>query len=385
MINRKRVMFVFGTRPEAIKLAPVILEIEKHPDVLQGVIVSTGQHYEMLRSVMHIFDIRPDYDLSIMEESQTLSGIIIKTLQGLETIILRERPDLLLVQGDTSSAFAAALCAFYHKVPLGHVEAGLRTGDKWRPYPEEVNRRLISVVSDLNFSPTSTATRHLKDEGIRSNTIYLTGNSVIDALLMVSSRNFDLKKAGLNIDPSRKIVLVTAHRRESFGPPLMEICQAISRIAKKYEKEVQVIFPAHKNPMVQVTVKEILGEIDNVSIIEPLDYEPFVHLMKASYIILTDSGGIQEEAPSLGKPVLVLREKTERPEAIEAGTVKLIGVREEDIFNETEKLLTDPAVYRSMTRTVNPYGDGHAAERTVNALLHYFGYTDLRPEEFKGG
>jgi len=385
MMNRKRIMFVFGTRPEAIKMAPVILEVEKHPDILQGVIVSTGQHLEMLRQVMRIFEVRPDYDLGIMEESQTLSQIVVKTLQGLESIILREKPDLLLVQGDTSSAFAAALCAFYHKIPLGHVEAGLRTGDKWRPYPEEVNRRLISVVTDLHFSPTRTALLNLLREGIQRSSIYLTGNSVIDALFMVSNRSFDLKRAGLDLDQSKKIILVTAHRRESFGAPLKEICRAVGRIAKKYPQEVQVIVPAHKNPMVQLTVKETLGDIENVEITEPLDYEPFVHLMKASYVILTDSGGIQEEAPSLGKPVLVLREKTERPEAIAAGTVKLVGIREEVIFAETEKLIQDKGEYDRMTRAVNPYGDGKAAERIASALLHYFGFTDLKPEEFKGG
>jgi UDP-N-acetylglucosamine 2-epimerase (non-hydrolysing) len=377
-------MFVFGTRPEAIKMAPVILELEKYPDILQGVIVSTGQHREMLRQVMHIFDVRPDYDLGIMEESQTLSGIVAKTLLGLENIILREKPDMLLVQGDTSTAFAAALCAFYNKIPLSHVEAGLRTGDKWRPYPEEVNRRLISVVADMHFAPTKNALRHLMKEGIAQSSIRLTGNTVIDALLMVSQRNFDLKKFGLDIDPGKKVILITAHRRESFGLPLKKICTAVGRIAKKYEKEIQVIIPVHKNPMVQATVNEMLKDIENVKIIEPLDYEPFVHLMKSSYIILTDSGGIQEEAPSLGKPVLVLREKTERPEAIEAGTVKLIGISEEAIFAETEKLILDKNMYRSMTRSVNPYGDGKASERIAQSLLHYFGFTDSRAEEFKG-
>jgi len=383
MINRKRLMFVFGTRPEAIKMAPVILEVEKHPDILQGVVVSTGQHQEMLRSVMHIFDIRPDYDLGIMEESQTLSRIVVKTLQGLENIILREKPDMLLVQGDTSTAFAAALSAFYHKIPIAHVEAGLRTGDKWRPYPEEINRRLISVVADQHFAPTRNAFTKLENEGIHKESIYLTGNTVIDALLMVSSRKFDLSKTGIKIDPKKKLILVTAHRRESFGAPLKEILSAIARIAKKYDKEVQVVLPAHKNPMVQVTVKEGLKDIENIEIIEPLDYEPFVHLMKASYIILTDSGGIQEEAPSLGKPVLVLREKTERPEAIEAGTVKLIGVKEEDVFSETEKLLLDKNEYNKMTKAVNPYGDGAASERIAQAILHYFGFTDRRPAEFR--
>ena len=375
-------MFVFGTRPEAIKMAPLILEVDKHPDILQGIIVSTGQHHEMLRQVMNIFDIRPDYDLGIMEESQTLSRIVVKTLQGLENIILREKPDMLLVQGDTSTAFAAALTAFYNKIPIGHVEAGLRTGDKWRPYPEEVNRQLISVVADQHYPPTRTASKRLLKEGIKKESIFLTGNTVIDALLAVSKRKYDLIKAGLKIDPDKKLILVTAHRRESFGAPMKEIMSAIGRIAGKYEKEVQIIFPAHKNPIVQAAAKEMLGDIDNVEIIEPLDYEPFVHLMKASYIILTDSGGVQEEAPSLGKPVLVLREKTERPEAIEAGTVKLVGVKEEDVFRETENLLLNKDEYLKMTKAVNPYGDGKASERIVQAIFHYFGFTDRRPAEF---
>ena len=382
MINRKRIMFVFGTRPEAIKMAPLILEVDKHPDILQGIIVSTGQHHEMLRQVMHIFDIRPDYDLGIMEESQTLSRIVVKTLQGLENIVLREKPDMLLVQGDTSTAFAAALTAFYNKIPIGHVEAGLRTGDKWKPYPEEINRQLISVVADQHFAPTRTAVSKLLAEGIRKDSIFLTGNTVIDALLDVSKRKYDLIKAGLKIDPDKKLILVTAHRRESFGAPMKEIMSAIARIAKKHEKDVQVIFPAHKNPIVQMAAKETLGDIENVEIIEPMDYEPFVHLMKASYIILTDSGGVQEEAPSLGKPVLVLREKTERPEAIEAGTVKLVGVKEEDVFRETEKLILDKDEYKKMTKAVNPYGDGKASERITQAILHYFGFTDRRPKEF---
>ena len=385
MLPRKRVMFVFRTRPEAIKMAPLILEMEKYPDILTPVLVSTGQHREMLGAVLRIFDIRPDYDLNIMEAEQTLSHIVIKTLQGLEPVVLREKPDILLVQGDTSSAFAAGLCAFYNKIPLGHVEAGLRTGDKLRPYPEEANRRLITQVADLHFAPTQTAVSALLKEGLSRSSIYLTGNTVIDALLTVSSRNFDLKKMGLNLDPNRKLILVTAHRRESFGPPLRGICQAISRLAKKYSNDVQFLIPAHKNPMVQMTVREILGDADNVIITEPMDYEPFVHLMKASYFILSDSGGVQEEAPSLGRPVLVLREKTERPEAISAGTVKLIGITEERVFEEAEKLLSDRAEYERMSRAVNPYGDGHASERVTQAILNYFGFTDQKPEEFKGG
>lgn len=385
MLPRKRVMFVFGTRPEAIKFAPLILEMEKYPDILTPVLVSTGQHREMLGAVLRIFDIRPDYDLSIMEAEQTLSHIVVKTLQGLEPVVLREKPDILLVQGDTSSAFAAGLCAFYNKIPLGHVEAGLRTGDKMRPYPEEANRRLITQVADLHFAPTRTAVEALLREGLNRSLIYLTGNTVIDALLSVSSRNFDLKKLGLNLNPNRKLILVTAHRRESFGPPLRGICQAIARLAKKYANDVQFVIPAHKNPLVQITVKELLSDLDNVIVTEPMDYEPFVHLMKASYFILSDSGGVQEEAPSLGKPVLVLREKTERPEAIAAGTVKLVGITEERVFESAERLLTDKGEYKRMSHAVNPYGDGHASERVTQIILNHFGFTDKKPEEFEGG
>lgn len=385
MLPRKRVMFVFGTRPEAIKFAPLILEMEKYPDILTPVLVSTGQHREMLGAVLRIFDIRPDYDLNIMEAEQTLSHIVVKTLQGLEPVVLREKPDILLVQGDTSSAFAAGLCAFYNKIPLGHVEAGLRTGDKMRPYPEEANRRLITQVADLHFAPTRTAVEALLHEGLKRSSIYLTGNTVIDALLSVSSRNFDLKKMGLNLDPNRKLILVTAHRRESFGPPLRGICQAIGRLARKYANEVQFVIPAHKNPLVQITVKELLSDLDNVIVTEPMDYEPFVQLMKASYFILSDSGGVQEEAPSLGKPVLVLREKTERPEAIAAGTVKLVGNTEEKVFESAERLLTDKGEYERMSHAVNPYGDGHASERTTQIILNHFGFTDKKPEEFQGG
>ncbi|MBI5701027.1 UDP-N-acetylglucosamine 2-epimerase (non-hydrolyzing) [Candidatus Saganbacteria bacterium] len=383
MAQEKRIMFVFGTRPEAIKMAPLILEIRKHKDILSPIIVSTGQHREMLAQVLRIFNINPDYDLSIMQDAQTLSQIVSKTVVGLENIILREKPDMLLVQGDTSTAFAAGLCAFYNKVPVCHVEAGLRTGDKTRPYPEEANRRLISVVADLHFAPTATSVTHLLSEGIPRQTVYCTGNTVIDALLAVAKRKYDIGKLGLNLGPDKKTILVTAHRRESFGHPMRGIFQAIRRLAEKYENEINVVLPVHKNPAVNIAAREILNGVKNIKLIESLDYEPFVHLMKGSYFILTDSGGVQEEAPSLGKPVLVLREKTERPEAIEAGTVKLIGVSEGAVFEESEKLLCDKAVYKSMQKSVNPYGDGHASERTLSAILHYFGFIDERLGEFK--
>ncbi len=379
---KKRIMFVFGTRPEAIKMAPLIIEMKKHADMLSPIIVSTGQHKEMLHQVLRIFDIHPDYDLDIMEESQTLSQIVIKTLQGLESVIMREKPDMILVQGDTSSAFAAGLCAFNNRIPVGHVEAGLRTYDKFRPYPEEVNRRLVSVIADLHFAPTSTSVSQLLAENIPRSTIYCTGNTVIDALLFVANKNFDISKSNIKLDPKKKTILVTAHRRESLGVPMRGIFQAIRRLVEKYPNEIQIVLPAHKNPAVRVAVQEILGDVSGVFVTEPMDYEPFVHIMKSSYFILTDSGGVQEEAPSLGKPVLVLREKTERPEAIEAGTVKLIGVNEETIFSEAENLLTNEGTYKKMQKAVNPYGDGHASERMVSAILHHFGFKDSRLKEF---
>jgi UDP-N-acetylglucosamine 2-epimerase (non-hydrolysing) len=382
MINRKRIMFVFGTRPEAIKMAPVIMAVEKYPDILEPVIVVTGQHRQMLDQVLRIFNLEPDYDLGIMEENQTITGIVTKSLSGLEEIIIREKPDLLLVQGDTSTAFAAALSAFYYRVPLGHVEAGLRTFDKWRPYPEEMNRKLVSDLADLHFAPTKISYQNLIAENIPKEKIFLTGNTVIDALLNVAHRNFSLEKAGLKLNKAKKTILVTAHRRESFGQPLKNICAAIKKLADKYRGEIEFIIPVHRNPLVRNLINEFLEEVDNVELIEPLDYEAFVHLMKASYIILTDSGGVQEEAPSLGKPVLVMREKTERPDAVESGTVKLVGLDEQVIFNETDRLLSDRSAYEAMSRSVNPYGDGQASERIVGALLHYFGAKDQRPEEF---
>lgn len=381
-MNRKRIMFVFGTRPEAIKMAPVIMAVEQYPEIFEPVIVVTGQHRQMLDQVLRIFSLDPDYDLGIMEENQTITNIVTKSLSGLEEIILREKPELLLVQGDTSTAFAAALSAFYYRIPLGHVEAGLRTFDKWRPYPEEINRKLISDLADLHFTPTKISYKNLIAENIPKDKIFLTGNTVIDALLNVAKRNFSLDKAGIKLSKNRKTILVTAHRRESFGQPLRNICAAIKKLADKYRGEIEFIIPVHRNPLVGNVFNELLAGVDNVELIEPLDYEAFVHLMKASYLILTDSGGVQEEAPSLGKPVLVMREKTERPEAVEAGTVKLVGMDEQVVFDTADHLLSDRSAYEAMSRSVNPYGDGRASERIVGALLHYFGAKDQRPEEF---
>ncbi len=383
MIPKRRIMFVFGTRPEAIKMAPLLKQAEKYPDVLECVIVITAQHREMLDQVLKVFDIHPDYDLEIMEDEQTIPQIVTKSLQGLEEVILEERPDMIMVQGDTSTAFAAALSSFYHKVPLAHIEAGLRTNLKFVPFPEEMNRKLISQIADLNFAPTLLSVQNLIAEGVKRSNIHLTGNTVIDALFEISNRNYDLKKIGISLkEKDKRIILVTAHRRESFGAPLKRICEAVSRIAKKYS-DTKVIVPVHKNPVVREIAGDILSDISNVDLIEPLDYEPFVHLMKSSYLILTDSGGIQEEAPSLGKPVLVLREVTERPEAVAAGTVKVVGTRVDSIVEEAEKLLENREEYERMSRAVNPYGDGRAAPRIVHILLRFFGFVDTFPEEFK--
>ena len=382
MINQRRVMFVFGTRPEAIKMAPVIKEVEKYPDVLSPLIVVTGQHRQMLDQVLNIFDIKPNYDLGNMQQNQTLTSIVAKSMQGLEEIVLREKPDMVLVQGDTATSFAAGLSAFYHKVPLGHIEAGLRTFDKWRPYPEEINRKLTTSLADLHFAPTKTSVTNLLAERVLASSIFLTGNTVIDALFEVVKREFDLNKLGIKLSPEKKMILVTTHRRENFGAPLENICSAIDRLAKDYQ-EVEIVVPVHKNPMVRERVHKRLGQIQNVALIEPLDYEPFVHLMKESYIILSDSGGVQEEAPSLGKPVLVLREKTERPEAVSFGTVKLVGSDENLIFENVRKLLEERPAYDKMSRAVNPYGDGNASGRIVRAILYYFGIVDQRPDEFE--
>ncbi|MDD4178763.1 MAG: UDP-N-acetylglucosamine 2-epimerase (non-hydrolyzing) [Candidatus Margulisbacteria bacterium] len=381
-MNRKRVMFVFGTRPEAIKMAPVVKAVEQYRDMLEPLVVVTGQHRQMLDQVLKLFAITPDYDLEIMEENQTITGIVTKSLRGLEEIILREKPEMILVQGDTSTAFAAGLAAFYYKIPLGHIEAGLRTFDKWRPFPEEMNRKMISDLADLHFPPTATAMGHLLEEKVPREKIYLTGNTVIDALLDVAGRKYDLGKVGIKVSRTKKNILVTTHRRESFGEPIRNICAALKRLADTFRREVEFIIPVHRNPLVKNVVSEMLGASDNIKLIEPLDYEPFVHLMKEAYIILTDSGGVQEEAPSLGKPVLVMREKTERPEAIAAGSVKLVGMDEQVIFDETTRLLTDKKEYDKMAKAINPYGDGQASRRIVASLLHYFGILDKKPEEF---
>jgi len=369
-----KVMTVFGTRPDAIKMCPVVLELQKFPEKVDLVVAVTGQHREMLHQVLDIFRVKPKYDLDIMRSKQSLAEITIRSLQGLEQIILKERPDIVLAQGDTTTTFAACLAAFYNKVAIGHVEAGLRTDNKYDPFPEEINRRLTTVLADIHFAPTPAAKKNLMAEGVPANRIYVTGNTVIDALLSVAGQPWTftdpvLAEAGSD---GRRMILVTAHRRENWGEPMASICRAIKEIVEKFP-DVFVVFAVHKNPVVRATVFPALGKHDRIHLIEPPDYVPFVHLLKKAYFVLTDSGGVQEEAPSLGKPVLVMRNTTERPEGVEAGTAKLVGTTSEKIFQEAHELLTNPDTYNSMAKAVNPYGDGHASVRIREALFGHFG------------
>jgi UDP-N-acetylglucosamine 2-epimerase (non-hydrolysing) len=364
-----KVLTVFGTRPEAIKLAPVIKELEKHSDKVISRVCVTAQHREMLDPFLRLFNIKPEWDLNIMKPNQTLFDVTVSALSKLGSLLEQEKPDIVLVQGDTTTAFVTALAAFYLKIKIGHVEAGLRTGDKYSPFPEEVNRRLISHLADLHFAPTERARANLLAEGIHKETIFVTGNTVVDSLFAIRelSKDQNLLK-NLPLDPKRKLILVTAHRRESFGEGLKNICLALRKLVE-LDASVEIVYPVHLNPNVKEPVKRILGACERVHLIEPLDYVAFVHLMKRAYLILTDSGGIQEEAPSLGKPVLVLRKSTERPEAVEAGTAKLVGTDPEAIVNETLRLLNDHDAYATMANALNPFGDGRAAERIAKIIL----------------
>ena len=366
-----RVLTVFGTRPEAIKMAPLIAELERFPTRIENRNCLTGQHRDMVASLLDLFAIRVDYNLNLMREAQTLEHITTTVLREVGRILREEHYDLLLVQGDTTTSMAAALAAFYAGVRVGHVEAGLRTFDKRHPYPEEVNRKIIDSVSDLFFAHTDAARRHLLDEGVPDDEIAVTGNTVIDALLDVSNRPFSFAGTELETLPfeSRRIILVTAHRRESFGGPFESLCSGLRDLALKYRDRIVLVYPVHRNPNVRQVVEEMLSGIDNVRLIDPLDYMPLVHLMKRCYLVLTDSGGLQEEAPSLGKPVLVMRKVTERPEGVSAGTVKVIGTHAADIVREASALLDNEAAYRAMASRVNPYGDGTARIRIVQRIL----------------
>lgn len=365
-----KVLTVFGTRPEAIKMAPIIKELEKYPNEIQSVVCATAQHREMLDHVLELFEIRPDYDLGLMRPGQTLSALTARILTALDEVVASERPDWLLIQGDTTTMMVGALVAYYHKVQVGHVEAGLRTGDKFQPFPEEINRRIADVVSDLHFAPTETNRQNLLWEGVPQSSILVIGNTVIDALQMVVSRARrrvrDEWEPWLN---GRRLLLVTAHRRENFGRPLVEICHALALMAREYAPDVHILYPVHLNPNVWEPVHMALGGVPNIILTPPLDYETFVGLMDRAYLVLTDSGGLQEEAPGLGKPVLVLREVTERPEGVAAGTIRMVGTSCQRIVEETAILLEDGEAYERMARAVNPYGDGQASQRIVAALL----------------
>lgn len=380
-----KVMTVFGTRPEAIKMAPIVLELQKHPETIEPVVAVTAQHREMLDQVLSLFHIKPDHDLNIMAAGQTLFDITTRAMMGLDKVLTEEKPDIVLVHGDTTTTFAGALAAYYHQTAVGHVEAGLRTHNKYSPFPEEMNRRLTGCIADLNFAPTSTSEANLLAENVPPESIFVTGNTVIDALHHTVRDDFEFNDASLqDVDFAHKrIILVTTHRRENLGEPMRHVYKALKQLTEEFD-DVEVVFPVHKNPKVREVVNEELGGLEKVHLIDPLDYEPFANLMHRAYLILTDSGGVQEEAPALGKPVLVLRDTTERPEAVDAGTVKLIGTDRERVYEEAKKLLTDKEEYSRMAESVNPYGDGQAARRIIQAILYHYGLADGRPDVFEG-
>lgn len=377
-----KVLVVFGTRPEAIKMAPVVKELLKYPDKFKTIVCVTAQHRQMLDQVLHLFKIVPDHDLNLMQENQTLHDITSRGLLGITGVIEKVKPDMVIVQGDTTTTFVGSLAAFYAKIPVAHVEAGLRTHDKYHPFPEEINRRLTTQIADFHFAPTENSRQNLLREDIDEKKIFVTGNTVIDALFMINKKqsslsaqkkwnNYFQENFNISFNNSKKHILVTGHRRENFGQGFKNICHALKEIAVFFE-DVDVIYPVHLNPNVQRPVRDILNNIKNIFLIEPLDYEPFVYLMSKSYIILTDSGGIQEEAPSLGKPVLVMREVTERPEGIQAGCVALVGVDRTKIVEGVSRLLSDDKLYKQMSHAKNPYGDGKSAERIVNVLANNY-------------
>ena len=381
-MKKIRVLSIFGTRPEAIKMAPLMMELSKREGI-ESMCCLTGQHRQMLDSVMEIFRLKADYDLNIMEKQQTLSTITTKTLLGMEKVFEEAKPDLVLVHGDTSTTFAGALAAFYHKVAVGHVEAGLRTYDMYSPYPEEMNRTLVGDIATLHFSPTRANAANLVKEAI-SGEIFVTGNTVIDAMKTTVRPDFVFANEELNrLDfAGKRVITLTCHRRENYGAPMEQIMTAVRQIVEQYE-DVEVVYPVHLSPVVQECARRNLGDLDRVHLIEPLDVEQMHNLMARSYCILTDSGGLQEEAPAMGKPVLVLRKETERPEAIEAGTVKLAGVETEDIIRLTRELLEDENAYQSMAKAVNPYGDGNACRRIADAIEWHFGLRAEQPEDFQ--
>ena len=374
-MKKIKLMTVFGTRPEAIKMCPLVLEMQKYPDFIEPIVAVTAQHREMLDQVLQLFAIKPDYDLNIMTAGQTLYDVTGRALAGLKDVLAEAQPDMVLVHGDTTTTFVGALASFYAQIPVGHVEAGLRTGNKFSPYPEEMNRKLTGAIADIHFAPTSTSKNNLLKENIDLAAIVVTGNTVIDALQTTVKADYRFTDSGLQkaLAGGKRLILVTTHRRENLGEPMRHVYQALRKVLENHP-DVEAIFPVHKNPKVREIVDEELGKRAQVHLIEPLDYEPFANLMAKVDIVLTDSGGIQEEAPALGKPVLVLRDTTERPEAVDAGTVKLVGTAYDDVLRETSLLLDDSKYYQSMAEAANPYGDGRACERIIRKILHENGY-----------
>ncbi|MGG1368801.1 UDP-N-acetylglucosamine 2-epimerase (non-hydrolyzing) [Priestia megaterium] len=374
-----KVMTIFGTRPEAIKMAPLVLELKKRPEEFEAIVTVTAQHREMLDQVLSIFDIQPDYDLNIMKDRQTLMDVTTRGLEGLDDVMKKVKPDIVLVHGDTTTTFIAGLAAFYNQIQVGHVEAGLRTWNKYSPYPEEMNRQLTGVLADLHFAPTDKSAANLQAENKKEERIFVTGNTAIDALKTTVKETYEhevLTKLG-----DDRLILLTAHRRENLGQPMKNMFRAVKRIVNEHE-DVQVVYPVHLNPVVRETANDILGNDPRIHLIEPLDVIDFHNFAERAHIILTDSGGVQEEAPSLGVPVLVLRDTTERPEGIEAGTLKLAGTEEETIYTLAKELLIDKDVYKQMSQASNPYGDGLASKRICDAISYYFNRRENRPEAF---
>lgn len=382
-MKKLKVMTVFGTRPEAIKMCPLVLEMKKYPDLIEPLVAVTAQHREMLDQVLELFQIKPDYDLNIMTSGQTLYDVTTRALMGLKEVMEEAKPDIVLVHGDTTTTFAGALAAFYAQIPVGHVEAGLRTGNKYSPYPEEMNRKLTGAIADMHFAPTAISKQNLLKENVNPDNILVTGNTVIDALQATVQKDYVFEDAEFNkvFESGHRLILMTTHRRENLGEPMRHVYKALKSVLENHE-DVEAIFPVHKNPKVREIVQQELGGLDRVHLIEPMDYEPFANLMAKVDIVLTDSGGIQEEAPALGKPVLVLRDTTERPEAVSAGTVLLVGTAYEDVLRETNRLLDDAAHYKKMAEAANPYGDGQACARIVNAVLRKNGFDVQKLSEF---
>lgn len=381
LMKKIKVMTVFGTRPEAIKMAPLVLELQKQSQRFEAITTVSAQHREMLDQVLDIFHIKPDYDLNIMHARQTLTDITSNVLINLDKILKEAKPDIVLVHGDTTTTFAASVAAFYNQIPIGHVEAGLRTWEKYSPYPEEMNRQMTDAMTDLYFAPTTQSKANLLKENHKEDNIYITGNTAIDALKQTVDKGYHhdiLDK----VSPDNKLILLTMHRRENQGGPMRRVFKVIREVVES-RGDVEVIYPVHLSPAVQEAAKEILGNTERIHLISPLDVVDFHNLAARSYFIMTDSGGVQEEAPSLGKPVLVLRDTTERPEGVEAGTLKLVGTESEKVKQEMEELLDNAAEYQRMSQAKNPYGDGKASERILDAIAYYFGVTDKKPIEFE--